>query len=117
MRWHCEIDGRPVVATDGRDFKTAHLHDARTGERLFALKAHSGSVCAVTLGHVDGKPVVVTGSNDRTVRLWDARTGQQKVAFFLGSSIQQVALAASRLAIASDRGLLMIHYREPMATP
>jgi WD40 repeat protein len=110
-----EIDGRSVIATDGRDTKTC-VQDALTGERLLELKGHSGSVCAVALGEVDGHAVVVTGSQDRTVRVWDARTGQQQVAFFLGGSVQQLALAASRLAIASDRGLLMLEHREPART-
>ena len=29
---------------------------------------------AVALGEVDGEPVVVSGSLDQTVRLWDARS-------------------------------------------
>ena len=37
---------------------------------------HSEQVTSIAFGMVDGRPVVVSGSWDGTVRLWDARTGQ-----------------------------------------
>ena len=53
------------------------LWDARTGRpRGEPLIGHQGGVNAVTLGEIDGEPVVVFGSSDKTVRLWDARTGR-----------------------------------------
>ena len=36
---------------------------------------HTGEVNAVAVGQLDGRTVVVSGSGDRTVRVWDAATG------------------------------------------
>jgi len=43
---------------------------------LLGSRKHTYKVNAVALGKVDGQPVVVSGSGDETVRLWDARTGR-----------------------------------------
>ena len=39
------------------------------------LTGHTGAVCAVAVGALDGRPVVITGSGDGTVRVWDLATG------------------------------------------
>jgi WD40 repeat protein len=39
------------------------------------LEGHSDVVAAVAFGEIDGAPVVVSGSSDTTLRLWDARSG------------------------------------------
>ena len=36
---------------------------------------HGGPVNAVAAAELDGRPVVISGSNDRTVRVWDLATG------------------------------------------
>lgn len=35
------------------------------------LTGHSGSVMAVAVGRLNGRDVIVSGSNDQTVRMWD----------------------------------------------
>ena len=40
---------------------------------------NAGSVHAVAVGKLEGRPVVVSGSGDRTVRVWELATGAQLV--------------------------------------
>jgi uncharacterized protein (DUF779 family) len=58
------------------------------------LGSHTDNVRAVALGEVDGEPVVVSGSYDNTMRLWDARTGQLRGEPLTGhtSNVKAVAL-------------------------
>jgi WD40 repeat protein len=35
------------------------------------LTRHSGAVTSVAFGRVDGRPVALSGSNDKTVQVWD----------------------------------------------
>ncbi|MET9730469.1 caspase family protein [Streptomyces sp. NPDC006458] len=47
-----------------------------SGALLDTLIGHTSGVLAVACTTVDGRPVAVTGSYDRTVRIWDLETGQ-----------------------------------------
>ena len=40
-----------------------------------SLVGHTGTVCAVATADLKGRPVAVTGSWDKTVRVWDLATG------------------------------------------
>jgi hypothetical protein len=57
-------------------YRARWAHARPRTERGF-LTGHQGwvySVCAVTIG---GKPMLATGGDDETVRIWDPETGQQ----------------------------------------
>ncbi|MGW2379560.1 caspase family protein [Streptomyces sp. NPDC001658] len=41
------------------------------------LSGHTRSIDCVAVGHLDERPVTVTGSRDRTVRVWDLTTQRQ----------------------------------------
>ncbi len=67
-------DGKYIVTGGGDEDHTAKVWDARTGKPLrFELKGHTGAVLSVEFSP-DGTRIV-TGSADKTVRVWDARTG------------------------------------------
>jgi WD40 repeat protein len=77
-----ELNGRPVIISGGRDGihgsrdGTVQVLDLRTGSAVSGpLRGHDGSVDAVAVGELEGRPVVVSGGSHGTVRVWDLRTG------------------------------------------
>ena len=62
-----------------------------------ALTGHSGGVSAVAAAELDGRPVVISGSSDQTVRVWDLATGVPVGAPFTGHSRGVTAVAAAKL--------------------
>jgi WD40 repeat protein len=61
------------------------------------LTGHTAAVEAVALGQVDGQPIVVSGSHDRTIRVWDARSGQPRGEPLTGHTAPVVALALGEI--------------------
>ena len=61
------------------------------------LVGHENSVTCVAAGHLDGRPIAVTGSADESARIWDLVT-QQQVGKALSAGISINAVAVGDLA-------------------
>ena len=55
----------------------------------------------------DGRRIV-SGSDDRTLRLWDAASGQGIQVIQLGTPVAAVACGQTRLVVAANEGLLAL---------
>ena len=75
--------GRPVIVSGGDD-RTVRVWDLESGEpALGPLTCHddgvhavAGGARAVAVGDWHGRPVIVSGSDDQTMRVWDLESGE-----------------------------------------
>ena len=67
-------DGNTAVTVQG-DEAIARLWNINTGKIIHGIKGHKAPILCVTYSP-DGK-TVLTGSKDKTARLWDAETGKE----------------------------------------
>ncbi|MFP3900652.1 MAG: BTAD domain-containing putative transcriptional regulator [Acidimicrobiia bacterium] len=68
-------DGRTFVAKGPEGSGTVEIRDAQTGERVRALRAHSGDVTDLAFNH-DGTLLATTGT-DGAARIWDPTTARE----------------------------------------
>jgi WD40 repeat protein len=79
--------------------------DAATGTpRGDPFTGHTSPVSAVAFGQLDGRPVVISGSGDRTVRVWDGPlAGLDGLPPIRGNGCRVcIDVAATVLAVAID---------------
>ena len=62
------------VASSGQD-RAIQVWDAASGKVLHSLDGHTDAVNALAWAPASGG-ILASGSNDKTVRLWNAKTGQ-----------------------------------------
>lgn len=70
-------DGRLVAFVCGTPAGSVRVYDPVTAELARVLTPHTDRVRSVAFGHLgpDREPVIVSGGDDRTVRVWGGRTG------------------------------------------
>ena len=61
------------------------------------LNGHTGTVRSVATAQLDGRPVIISGGDDRTVRVWDLATGTPVGDPFTGHTDSVIAVATAQL--------------------
>jgi WD40 repeat protein len=101
-------DGTAQILGASRDWRhVSGFFDALAASPTRTLQGMAGSVNAVAFSPDD--QILVAGSEDKTVRLWETASGRALATLYLPSAIRQVAFSAngSRIGVltADDGGL------------
>jgi WD40 repeat protein/tRNA A-37 threonylcarbamoyl transferase component Bud32 len=96
---------RRLAFADGH---TVRVCDPATGKELFNLGKHPGSVTSVVYSH-DGR-LLASGSLDGVVKVWDADTGRETLAFHHADGIWGLAFSPDgrRLAAAAGNNIVKV---------
>ena len=106
------LDGRPLLAVGGTAHPTARvtIWDMTTGRAVGKpLEGHDDDVRAIAFGTGrNGRRLIATGGSDRTVRIWDLRTGACQITLRRREEPVSLALAGGLLAIGDYEGFSVI---------
>ena len=64
-----------------------------------------------------GRILLATGSLDHTVRIWDPEARLNLAVLHLDVNVEAIVAVDTRLAVATDEGVLVLAPYEPAATP
>jgi WD40 repeat protein len=101
------VSGEPLLAVSGNSGSLAIL-DPAIGERSARLKGHLDNVRTVCPMTVDGRSLLASGSDDRSVRIWDPESKTTEIVIPTPYPIREIAPLADLLAIALDGGILLV---------
>lgn len=87
-------DGKRLVASQFGE-TTIHVYDVESGGELFYLAGHDHSVNSAAFSP-DGK-YIVSGSSDRTVRIWDSGNGKELHVYRSNSTVSSVSFRGERI--------------------
>jgi WD40 repeat protein len=73
---------------------------------LLTLEGHSSCVSSVVFSHDSKK--VASGSDDKTIRIWDAETGECEETVPLDDYAHVLSFATDRRGIITDRGVFVL---------
>ena len=74
------LNGRSCLAASGGNWNSAlRVWDLETGDLVAGpLSGHTDCVRTIAMGEVNGRPVLVSGGRDRTVRVWELDAGSAR---------------------------------------
>ncbi|MFC4149874.1 WD40 repeat domain-containing protein [Micromonospora mangrovi] len=100
------IDGRDVIVTNAYDTRdifavppacSVRVWDAVTGRCSDVDLDHDATAMSMTIGRIAGHDVIITGSAERTIRIWDAATGVPLGAPLAGHSSSVTSVTLGRI--------------------
>jgi WD40 repeat protein len=94
-------DGRHLVSAASKDASLI-VWDVATFTKVRTLKGHSGKILAA-LYSPDGR-WILSGAVDATIRIWNARTGEQAACFTMRSGLYDAPAAYHGSAMSIARG-------------
>ncbi len=86
-----------VVEAKSEAQKQFRIWDVTSGEEVAVLLGHTDGVSALALGRIGSREVIVSGSADRTLRIWEAASGEQLGAPLTGHTDGVSAVALGRI--------------------
>lgn len=95
LRWTADGDDLVTCSPDS----TLRLWDAATGAQTKTMKGHAGFVNACDVSRRAGDVLVVSGSDDRTWKLWDMRVKRAVMSTHDGFPVTAVAFGADGNAV------------------
>lgn len=101
------VTGNTRDPADSEAVNQACVWNESTGAQLYCVQ-HENDVNAAIFT-LDGN-YLITGSADKTVQFWDAKTGTNVQKLELGGGVNDLAINETVLAIARDDGFLTLYY-------
>jgi WD40 repeat protein len=98
------VDGERLYV--GTESGAISLRLAQTGEELFQLSGHADAVSSIDISA--DERMIVSGSRDMSLRLWDLREQKQLASFYFDAEVSWVRFAGKTL-VATD-ALGRIHF-------
>jgi WD40 repeat protein len=73
--------------------------DLRSGAQLHQFTGHTGSVTTIAVAELNGRPIVISGSDDGTVRVWEFAEAIQVFAIDLGATVKTLVPTLQNLVV------------------
>ena len=100
--------------SDGRTWLTAitdaaYVWDLATGQLVHRLSGHEDHLtCHDITSLADGRPVLVTGSPDGTVQVWDLIPGRRLVSIRMDDAVLHCVASGTRIGVSTAHGLSVL---------